>query len=538
MNIQAIVKKEHLLAAGSGILLSLGFPKWSNFLYTDWVAYIALVPLFFAISCRQKPAKGFITGFVFGFFHFSTLIYWVFGTMQTYGRMPWYVAIFVLVLFSAYLALYPAVFTLILTRLQVPVYVFPFGAAFLWTGLEFCRAHFFTGFPWELLGYTQYRMIFLIQIADILGVYGISFLVVLTNAAVFLLVHAAMEQRKNNAPSHPCFLKGHPDRFVMKRIFAVLSVLFFLYTAYGLVRVHQTAEMEKTAPRLRVSLIQGNIAQKLKWDKNYRMKTLEKYILLSHAAIQENPGKAPELVVWPESATPFYFLHNMQYSAILRDAVRKTGAAFLFGSPSFIKNGREYVLFNSAYLLDKDALVKGKYNKAHLVPYGEYVPLRRYMPFLGKIVAQVGDFHPGKPGETLIMKDVGGIGVQICYEIIFPGLSAKMVQNGAVFLANLTNDAWYGYSSAPYQHFSMTVMRAVENKRALVRAANTGISGFIGPCGNVIGKTPLFTDAYLTKEIPLLAHETLYTRYGDLFAWACVILSLGLLGFSGGLRKE
>ena len=173
----------------------------------------------------------------------------------------------------------------------------------------------------------------------------------------------------------------------------------------------------------------------------------------------------------------------------------------------------------------------GKYDKTHLVPYGEYVPFKKWLPFLGKIVAQVGDFDAGKIGNTLQWKDQH-LGVQICYEIIFPNLSRAMANNNASLLINITNDAWFGKTSGPYQHFSMTVLRAVENRRSLARAANTGISGFVDPVGNILAATPLLEEAALTRSLPLLKEKSIYTRMGDLFARVCfgIVLLLTVLG--------
>ena len=191
--------------------------------------------------------------------------------------------------------------------------------------------------------------------------------------------------------------------------------------------------------------------------------------------------------------------------------------------------------YNSAYLVAPDGTVAGKYDKVHLVPFGEYVPLKRWLPFLGKIVAQVGDFQAGRRGNTI--RGVGPrLGVQICFEIIFPMLSRALVQNEAALLVNITNDAWFGESSAPYQHFSMAIFRAVENRRSLVRAANTGISGFVDPLGRIVASTPLDTEATLTRRVPILQEKTFYTRYGDAFALACLMatfLNMAYLAFSG-----
>ncbi|MCX5883189.1 MAG: apolipoprotein N-acyltransferase, partial [Deltaproteobacteria bacterium] len=181
--------------------------------------------------------------------------------------------------------------------------------------------------------------------------------------------------------------------------------------------------------------------------------------------------------------------------------------------------------FNSAFLIDPNGNVAGKYDKVHLVPFGEYVPFQEWFPFIGKIVEEVGDFKSGRKGQTLIWGEFP-LGIQICYEMIFPDLSREMARNQAAFLINMTNDAWYGKTSAPYQHFSMAVFRAVENRRSLIRSANTGISGFIDPAGRIIASTPLYEEAVITRSLPVLTTESFYTRYGDVFALTCMAISI------------
>ena len=196
-------------------------------------------------------------------------------------------------------------------------------------------------------------------------------------------------------------------------------------------------------------------------------------------------NQRPDLIVWPESATPFYFLHDIKPSELVFEGIYQTKADYLIGSPSFVRKDDVVQYFNSAYLISPQTRTMDKYDKTHLVPFGEYVPFKKWLPFLGKIVAQIGDFSAGKVGQTLPWRREQ-LGVLICYEIIFPGLSRAMVKNGASILVNITNDAWFGKTSGPYQHFSMSVFRAVESRRSLIRAANTGISGFIDPSGKVV----------------------------------------------------
>jgi len=206
------------------------------------------------------------------------------------------------------------------------------------------------------------------------------------------------------------------------------------------------------------------------------------------------------------------------------EGAREIGAHLLVGSPAYEPGPQERRYYNSAYLIAPDGAVHGRYDKVHLVPFGEYVPLKRWLPFLGKLVAQVGDFTRGRIGATVSVKEAP-MGVLICYESIFPYISRAAVLNGAELLVNITNDAWYGRSSAPYQHFSLAVFRAVENRRGLVRAANTGISGFIDPVGRVLTATELFEDDTAVRPLPLIRQTTIYSRHGDLFAKACLLIA-------------
>jgi apolipoprotein N-acyltransferase len=272
------------------------------------------------------------------------------------------------------------------------------------------------------------------------------------------------------------------------------------------------------APKTRMTIVQGNIDQAIKWDPAYQVQTLKKYLALSSPA-RTGPT---DLVVWPETATPFYFLHHRDMTAMLLRGIRRIARAFLIGSPSLAQTQNAVSYHNSAYLIDPEGRLLGKYDKTHLVPFGEYVPFKKWLPFLGKIVQEVGDFKPGKKGTILRLGDLR-LGLQICFEIIFAGLSRSMAGNNADLLINMTNDAWFAKTSGPYQHFSMAIFRAVENRKTLVRAANTGISGFVDPAGRIIASTPLFQEASLTRPLAILNEKTFYTRFGDLFALACLI---------------
>ncbi|MGD9174041.1 MAG: apolipoprotein N-acyltransferase [Desulfobacterales bacterium] len=492
-----------LLAAASGLLLTGSFPKVG----LDWLAWFALVPLLAAMA-NLSAKESFRTGFIAGLIHYLTLLYWVVPVMRTYGFLPWYLSVAILFLFSAVLALFPAVFSMALAAVgHTPVRCL-ISVPLLWVALEYVRTIIFTGFPWALLGHSLYLRHHLIQIADLFGAYGVSFLIALSNAAIFV---AATHARRKTWRDLPV---SKPLLFSAIGIFAAGLLITWIYGAW---RIQTIDQRIATSPTARVAVIQGNIDQAIKWDPAHQFAAIKKHLRLSHAVKSENP----DLIVWPESATPFYLFYDERPTEIVMAGIDKSGIDFLVGSPSVARQDEDVIYFNSAYLISPKTRNVSKYDKTHLVPYGEYVPFERWLPFLGKLVAQVGDFRPGKPGKTLPWEKEA-LGIQICYEVIFPALSRNLVRNGATLLINITNDAWFGTTSGPYQHFSMTIFRAVENRRALARAANTGISGFIDPVGRILTSTRLLEETALTRPLPMLRQVTFYTRFGDLFAMACL----------------
>ena len=506
-------KKNIVWAILSGLLLTGAVPKVG----LDWLAWIALVPLLYAIR-NQSVSGGLRYGFFTGLFHFLSLLYWLVPVMRTYGYLPMYLSVIILVLFAAFLALFIAAFSVGLTIVRTGPLRCLLLIPAVWVALEYIRSFIFTGFPWELLGYSQFNRLQLIQISDILGVYGLSALIAFVNGALFLALLFLIKRRWQHTN-------------ITKRLAAGSAMALILAVAitwiYGHWRLNTIDRLISTAPQTTISVIQGNIDQSIKWDPAFQIDTIEKYNRLSATVIKDKP----DLIVWPESATPFYFMYDVRPSQLVLDGIRQTAVDYLIGSPSFVRVNGEVKLYNSAYLIIPEDKTMGKYDKTHLVPFGEYVPFKKWLPFLGKIVAQVGDFKAGRVGNTLPWHDEQ-LGIQICYEIIFPRLSRAMAKNGASILINITNDAWFGKTSGPYQHFSMTVLRAVENRRSLARSANTGISGFIDPAGRILKSTELLQEAVATQKVPLLKEKSVYTRFGDWFAQACLAATLlaALLG--------
>ena len=492
------------LAASSGVGITGAFPN----IDMGWLAWIAIVPLLIAV--RNVPWKrAFGIGFLAGMVHYLSLIYWVAYTMRTYGHLPWLVCISILILLAAYLALYFGAFTALICRFHPNPAHMLIVAPVIWVALEYIRSFFLSGFPWELLGYSQYRVLQLIQVSDTLGPYGISFLILFVNGAfLFLILHILK-------------LDWYGSEITKRFAVVAISIGIILTGAtwiYGIKRLADIDQLSASSPSIQVGVIQGNIEQVVKWNPAFQEATVDKYLQLSQKVSDTDQT---DLIVWPETALPFHYLYNAPLTEKVKEGIRRNGTFFLVGAPSFVTGTQKVDYYNSAYLVGPQGNTKGKYNKSHLVPFGEYVPLKKWLPFLGKLVAQVGDFSRGMTGDTIAWKE-GKLGVFICYEAIFPYITRAMVVNGANLLVNITNDAWYGHSSAPYQHFSIALFRAVENRRALVRAANTGISGFVDPAGRIIEPTALFTDAAITHKVPLISITSFYTRFGDIFAGACL----------------
>ncbi|MFC1504902.1 apolipoprotein N-acyltransferase [Thermodesulfobacteriota bacterium] len=513
MKTRKLDRRKALFAAVSGILVTAAFPNISF----SWLVWVSLVPLLIAL--RDLSVKdSFRIGLLGGFVHFLGLVYWVAFTMRTYGHLPLYLSLLILGLMAAYLALYWALFTAALAWLRPKPHSLVILAPLLWVVCEYLRSHLFTGFPWGLLGHTQYKALHLIQICDITGVYGLSFLIVLSNTALYMvLLHLAAK---------PWY--GRPvGKWLAPSALLALGVLLSAVWLHGAWRIKNVDQQISQAPQSPVAVIQGNIDQSIKWDPAYQIITTNTYRKLSLSTKAEKPA----LVVWPETATPFYYLTNTRLTKLVQESIIDTGTYFLIGSPFFMRTAGRAAYYNSAYLIEPDGKVSGRYDKVHLVPYGEYIPLKRWLPFLGKIVAEVGDFSAGNKGNTLTW-DQNRLGVLICYEAIFPGLARALVRNQADLLVNITNDAWFGRTSAAQQHFSMAVFRAVENRRALVRAANTGISGYIDPVGRILQTSPSFERRVMNRPVALMRLTTLYTRGGDIFALVCLIGALAL-----GLRR-
>jgi apolipoprotein N-acyltransferase len=492
--------KDTLLSALSGFLLLLAFPKFN----LEFLAWGALIPWLWAMQ-KKSPSQAAYLGLVTGLVFFTGLLYWVYVVLTEYGHLPAPLSIFLLIVLTGYLALYFAFFGFCLRwatqKIDLPEVLF---APPLWVSLEYLRGILLSGFPWGLLGYSQFLTLPIVQISDLTGVYGVSFVIVLINLSLFRLASSSNGRWKSG----------------LKEVL-VAGIILGIVGGYGYFRLMNLDRKTSPERSFRVALIQGNIRQDIKWDPQFQKETVEIYADLTRQARSQRP----DLIIWPETATPFFFQNPSHLQSRILELSQQMDAPILFGAPAFEPDGPRLKYFNSAFLISPEKKILGRYDKIHLVPFGEYAPLAGILGFTRDIIGAIGDFTAGKEVHNLALP-WGRFGVLICYEAIFPGLTRRFVEQGAQFLVNITNDAWFGRTAAPYQHLSMVTLRAVENRVPIARAANTGISAVIDTGGRVLLSTDLFTREVISGNISLNHSRTFYTQFGDLFVYLC-------LGFTG-----
>jgi apolipoprotein N-acyltransferase len=498
-------KKSIILSLLSGFLLALTFPPFD----LDFVAWVALIPVLFSID-GQKPLRALLYGFLCGMAFYLVGLSWIINTMVNFGSMPLSLSWLVLSLLAAYLSSYISIFCFFLQRMvkDNPVYLF-LMAPLAWTSLEYARSSYpELGFSWLGLGYSQVDSLAVIQIAEFTGVYGVSAWIVLVNAGLFIILRS---------------LYGDEARVKLRLpIGIILLFISSIFLGYGFFDLSRSTNTENQ--KVDVALIQGNIAQHLKWDRAYRDQVINIYKRLT----LETAKTQPDLIVWPEAVTPFYFSLDIQRSQQVVDIIKRSGSPLLLGSPFLKYEMGKPKLLNSAFFLSEEGEIKERYDKIHLVPFGEFVPFEDLLWFVNKMATGVSDFRRGDEPKvfTLPLKERKDtkFGVSICFEIVFPELVRQPVKRGAQFLINITNDAWFGKSAASYQHIDMAAMRAVENNVPIVRAANTGITGMIDANGRILKATEIFVEeALLTTIHPSTTPITIYSRFGDIFSFACIV---------------
>jgi apolipoprotein N-acyltransferase len=509
LHLSALFDRAGLLAVSSGVLIALSFPKAD----LSFLAWIALIPLLIALE-GASLRRAFRLGFTCGLSAYAIILYWINIVVTHYGHLPWAVSIPLYLMLLAWLAMFYGLATLITTMGETAGIKSAFTLPVAWVAFDLLRSFLLTGFPWAMLGHSQYRTLPLIQIADITGVYGITWLIVLANVVLYRVLRAL------SGASVP-----YPVKSALVLVLALIATLF-----YGFSRLNRP-EAANGAP-IRVALIQGNIPQDVKWSPAFRDETVAIYERLTREA-----GKGGvDLVVWPESAVPFFFQDEPVQSERIRGLARELNAWLLLGSPAHELRNNQNTFLNSAFVISPSGETVARGDKLHLVPFGEYVPLKRLLPFVDKLVVGIGDFSAGERATPLNIGRTEA-GLLVCYEGIFPELARDYVRNGARILVNITNDAWYGRSSAPYQHFSIAVFRAVETRTPMLRAANTGITAIIDQNGHIRTMTGLFVEGFRTGEVRPGSGDSLYMRIGDSPAWLCVLLTIGTIALAGSRLK-
>ncbi|WP_173200953.1 apolipoprotein N-acyltransferase [Geobacter sp. SVR] len=489
-----------MLAILSGLMIACSFPNVG----LSFLAWIALIPLLIALE-GSSLRTAFRIGFTCGLSAYAVILYWINIVITHYGHLPWVASVPLYVLLMAWLAMFFGLATLVARAGERIGIKTAFSLPVAWVAGDFIRTFLLSGFPWAMLGHSQYRTLPLIQIADITGVFGITLIIVLANVVLYRVLRA---------------IAGAGVPYPVKSALVLLCLLIATLL-YGFSRLN-LPEARDVKP-LRVALIQGNIAQDVKWNPAFQEQTLVSYERLTREALKNGA----DLVVWPESALPFFFQDELRQAERIRGLARELSTTLLVGSPAHeLRNGKRTFL-NSAFVISPKGDTIGRSDKMHLVPFGEFVPLGRFFPFISKLVVGIGDFSPGERVTPLPVNDTQ-VGTLVCFEGIFPELARDYVRAGARILVNITNDAWFGRSSAPYQHLSIAVFRAVETRTPLLRAANTGVTAIIDHNGHIRTMTPLFEEAYRTGEIHPGTGDSLYLRMGDALAWLCVAASAGI----------
>lgn len=490
--------RHRLIRAGivvvAGAVLAHAFSSAFVPLSWDVLAWFALVPsVVVAIDSRPRAAFGWswLGGFVF----FLGLLRWLNFTFRVYSAIPWPLTWVPTMLLAGYCALWiGAVGAAVawLARRWSPGRALLI-APFLWVAAEWGRGHLMGGFPWGLIGYSQHARLLVIQIAELTGVYGVSFVIVAVNAAIAACAVLSLRSAALGLGAAAIVLS------------ATLG-----FGAWRLAAPPAPAEVA-------VAAMQPSIEQPLKWDDRYTATTLGVYFSLTRSVGVDGA----DLIVWPETASPSLLRHDPGLQGALKTLAKALDTRLLVGSIDGEEGAGRYR--NTAFLLS-DQGIQGRYDKIHLVPFGEYVPLSSVIGFIKGWAEFISDMEPGSRA-VVFPGPPAPFGAVICYEGIFPELFREFVRNGARFMVNMTNDAWFGRTTGPAQHLAMYPLRAVEHRVALVRAANTGISAFIAPTGAVTRRLALFDRGTLVDRIPLRHGQTLYTRLGDWFAYLSLVVS-------------
>jgi len=492
-----------LFPTGALFVLSyaLGTPGYD----VPGLPFVCLAPFLALVVPARSVRHAAWRGWVAGTAGSVPLYYWIAYTIAVPGKLDWAVGALAAFLVSAYVGAYFSVAAAAARHLEGRfgergLWLFPFA----WTAVEMGRSHLFSGFPWMLLGYSVAGSATLRQAADLAGILGLSFLLALSGVSVFLAGKRLSE--------------GFHAKAAIRLIPGAAALLFLVL--YGRAGSANPAGFAAPVPEVKVAIAQGGIDQTVKWDPENQSATLEIYGELT----REARDAGAQVVVWPETAAPFFYGWEVALSRRLDAIAVSGGIPILFGAPWYdpADGGKFY---NSVFHMDARGVVLGRYDKRHLVPFGEYIPLRSVLFFLNKLTAGEEDFSTGT-GPALFR--VGGrpVAASVCYEALFPALIREGVLGGAAWLVNVTNDAWFGDTVAPHQHLAMARMRCVEFRRPMVRAANSGISAVIDRDGGIASSLGLFRRGVLVAPVQPATFDTVYAKTGEIFGISCSILTL------------
>jgi apolipoprotein N-acyltransferase len=497
----------------SGGVLVLAFPNYNQ----AWLGWIGVVPLLLSVR-RLKVWQAFLVGWMGGIVYFVGIFPWI-NEVRSIHKLA--ISLGHLYL-GLYLGLFCACMSLLNRRLSAPLIT----AAPVWVAIEYLRSHFFfLAFPWALLGHTQHLNLPILQIASFAGAYGVVFIMILVNGVIADLIVYWTEKAKSEKTAFfgIAYNPGFAFCFVLAGVIAIW--------AYGWISIPK----QTSGTPFSVGVVQGNIPQKLKFDRQYRDFIFSKYENLSKQVMRPDL----KLIVWPETATPGFILKDMVLYKRMAKLVRDLKIHFLIGSAEYPKYSKKAVSDkkngNTALYFAPDGKILGQYLKIRPVPLGEYIPYEDIIPWPEFIISpdKTNYLLAGKEAKIFNL-DEARFGVLICWENIFPDLSRDLVNKGANLIVNISNEAWFGKTASPYQILSMCVFRAVENRVPMVRATNTGVSCFIDPYGRITnrvtnGSEELFVDGVSSHEIRLSATGTFYTRYGDILAYGCIGITIGLI---------
>jgi apolipoprotein N-acyltransferase len=489
-----------LLAILTGVLFGLSFPDVAQ----GWLMFVALAPLLIAVTRARTGWRAFFLGWTAFTTAWLIMVPWVVRVMSHYGGLPYFVGVLLFVAMALILGLYGGAFAAIVKRLRLGERFAPWLLILLaWAAIEFARTFLLTGFPWNLVATAIVDYTSLIQIDRAIGPYFTGALVLLPSVVLAWLVTQRVAS------------------IARVMVIGALGILLLVWWGTGLVASKLIARPQG-GDAVKAALLQPNISQEMRWDEANVIAIYGKMVNMTRDAAQNGA----QVVIWPESTVPLSYTETAFYKSGIEQLSREHGIDIILGSVA-TDPARPNRLWNSAFLVSSGQTI-AHYDKIRLVPFGEYVPLRRMLFFAEKLVHAVGEFEFGTNDFPLGGKHK--YGPAICYEIVYPQITRSQIRNGADVLVTITNDAWYDGTSAPAQHLWQARLRAVEGNRYLLRSATTGISAVIDPTGRILQSIPMGRDGIIYATFEPRTEPTPYVRFGDWFAWAaCVAVIAALL---------